>query len=95
MTNAPFATAEDFHDIESVNHYADRVAAGDDPESMPCRRFRAVSRDNARSPMQWDATSYAGFAAGQPWAAVNPNHVDVNARRRLPRPRLGFPGSMG
>ncbi len=89
MTNAPFATAEDFHDIESVNHYADRVAAGDDPESV-LQALRAVSRDNARSPMQWDATSYAGFTAGEPWAAVNPNHVDVNAEAQLHDPDSVF-----
>ncbi len=78
MTNAPFAGIEDFRDIESLNHYAAAVAAGDPPEHV-LAALRARSRDNARTPMQWDATAHAGFTAGTPWIAVNPNHDEVNA----------------
>ena len=78
MTNAPFAGIDDFHDIESLNHYAERVAAGADPAAVlgPMRR---MSRDNARTPMQWDASPNAGFTTGTPWIAVNPNHAEINA----------------
>ena len=55
MTNAPFAGIEDFRDIESLNHYAEAVAAGDPPEHV-LALLRARSRDNARTPMQWDDT---------------------------------------
>src|SRR3712207_4966705 len=41
--------------------------------------LRAMSRDNARTPMQWDSSPHAGFTAGTPWLAVNPNHTDINA----------------
>jgi oligo-1,6-glucosidase len=78
MTNAPFAGLEDFRDIESRNHYAEALAAGEDPERL-LAALRAMSRDNARTPMQWDASEHAGFTAGTPWLAVNPNHVEINA----------------
>ena len=41
--------------------------------------LRAMGRDNARTPMQWDASEHAGFTTGTPWLAVNPNHVEINA----------------
>jgi oligo-1,6-glucosidase len=79
MTNAPFAGIEDFRDIESRNHYAEAVAAGRAPEEVMAG-LRAMSRDNARTPMQWDASEHAGFTTGEPWLAVNPNHGQINAR---------------
>jgi oligo-1,6-glucosidase len=42
-----------------------------------------MSRDNARTPMQWDTSPNAGFTAGTPWLAVNPNHVDINAATQV------------
>jgi oligo-1,6-glucosidase len=78
MTNAPFASIEDFRDIESRNHYAERVAAGDPPEDV-LAALRPMSRDNARTPMQWDASPNAGFTSGTPWIGVNPNHSEINA----------------
>ena len=85
MTNVPFAGIDDFRDIESVNHYAERFAAGDDPGDL-LERMRAMSRDNARTPMQWDASPHAGFTTGTPWLAVNPNHVEINAAAALADP---------
>ena len=78
MTNAPFAGIQDFRDIASLNYYAERVAVGDPPEEV-LDRLRPTSRDNARTPMQWDASPNAGFTAAQPWIAVNPNHTEINA----------------
>jgi oligo-1,6-glucosidase len=77
MTNAPFAGIEDFRDIESLNHFASAVAAGERPEDV-LAAMRLVSRDNARTPMQWDASEHAGFTTGTPWLAVNPNHTEIN-----------------
>jgi oligo-1,6-glucosidase len=79
MTNAPFAAIGDFRDIESLNHYREAVAAGQDPDTV-LAALRISSRDNARTPMQWDATEHAGFTAGTPWLAVNPNHTAINAQ---------------
>jgi oligo-1,6-glucosidase len=42
-------------------------------------RIRRIGRDNARTPMQWDAGPAAGFTTGEPWIAVNPNRVAINA----------------
>ncbi len=78
MTNAWFATVDDFADIESLRAYAERTAAGLDPDVV-LDQLRARGRDNARTPMQWDASPHAGFTTGTPWLPVNPNHVEVNA----------------
>ena len=78
MTNAPFDSIDDFRDIESVNHYAEALASGRSPDEI-LRGLRAKSRDNARTPMQWDDTPQAGFTTGTPWIAVNPNHTEINA----------------
>jgi oligo-1,6-glucosidase len=79
MTNAPFASIDDFRDIESRNHYAEALEHGATPEQV-LATMRPMSRDNARTPMQWDATEHAGFTTGTPWIAVNPNHAEINAR---------------
>ena len=78
MTNAPWASVDDFRDIETLNHYAEAVADGADPDAL-LTVLRARSRDNARTPMQWDASPHAGFTTGEPWLPVNPNHAEVNA----------------
>jgi len=78
MTNLPFATLDDFRDIESVNFYAAAVAGGQDPEAT-LTGLRVGSRDNARSPMQWDGSAQAGFTNGTPWLPVNPNATEINA----------------
>jgi oligo-1,6-glucosidase len=89
MTNAPFATIEDFRDIESVNHYRHPVALGDDPQDV-LAALRTMGRDNARTPMQWDASPNAGFTTGTPWIPVNPNHVEINAEAAVADPDSVF-----
>jgi oligo-1,6-glucosidase len=78
MTNVPFGSIEDFEDIESVNYFQESVALGEDPEEV-LAALRVMSRDNARSPVQWTAGPNAGFTSGEPWRPVNPNHVEINA----------------
>ncbi len=78
MTNSTWAGVEDFRDIESLNHYAEAVGDGAEPEAV-LADLRRVGRDNARTPMQWDASEHAGFTSGTPWLAVNPNHREINA----------------
>ena len=89
MTNAPFATLDDFRDIESLNHYAHATAAGEPPERV-LAALRRMSRDNARTPMQWDASPNAGFTTGSPWISVNPNHVEINAEAAIADPGSVF-----
>jgi oligo-1,6-glucosidase len=78
MTNTSFAGIEDFRDVESLNFFAADLAAGSSPaESL--LGLASMSRDNARTPVQWDASPAAGFTTGEPWIAVNPNAGVVNA----------------
>jgi oligo-1,6-glucosidase len=85
MTNAPLSTIDDFRDIESRNHYAEAVAGGAEPGAV-LASMRPMSRDNARTPMQWDGSEHAGFTTGTPWIPVNPNHVEINAAAALADP---------
>ncbi len=78
MTNVAFATIADYRDIETLHHYHAAVAGGADPDIVMAG-IREASRDNARTPMQWDASPNAGFTSGTPWIDVNPNHVEINA----------------
>ena len=79
MTNTPFASIADFRDIEALGHYAQAVEhEGRSPEDV-LTVLRARSRDNARTPMQWNAAPQAGFTSGTPWLAVNPNYPQINA----------------
>jgi oligo-1,6-glucosidase len=82
MTNAPFTDIGDYRDIESLNHYAEAVASGDPPEHV-LAAMGPRSRDNARTPMQWDESEHAGFTTGTPWMPANPNHTEINARAAL------------
>ncbi len=90
MTNAGFTSIDQYQDIESVNYFAEATAAGASPaEVLESLRYR--SRDNARTPVQWDATDQAGFTTGTPWLEVNPNRVTVNAASdRAAGPRSVF-----
>jgi oligo-1,6-glucosidase len=89
MTNMPFSSIADFRDIESLNHYAAAVSRGEDPEHV-LAALRAMSRDNARTPVQWDASPHAGFTTGTPWIDVNPNHDEVNAAAQVDDPGSVF-----
>lgn len=79
MTDMPFTSVDELRDIESLNFVAETLA--DDADALPrvMERIRRIGRDNARTPVQWDAGPAAGFTTGQPWIAVNPNHVSINA----------------
>jgi oligo-1,6-glucosidase len=78
MANFPFTSIEQFRDIESVNHWAHTVGAGRARAEDVLPALQAMSRDNARTPVQWDDGPHAGFTTGTPWLAVNPDHLVVN-----------------
>ena len=83
MTNYPFQGPEDFRDIESVHAYEEWCKSGivSHEEFWPC--ITRISRDNARTPMQWDDSEQAGFTTGTPWMPVNPNYREINAKAAL------------
>jgi len=78
MTNCPMASIEEYDDISTKNEYANAIADGCSKEEAMKACFR-FSRDNARTPMQWDASDNAGFTTGKPWLKVNPNYTVINA----------------
>ena len=90
MTNYPFQSPDDFRDIESINAYKEWCESGRLPHETfwPCMTFK--SRDNARTPMQWDDSPQAGFTDGTPWIPVNPNYREINAKAETANPASVF-----
>jgi oligo-1,6-glucosidase len=82
MTNVQFGSIDEYDDISCRNMYRERVARGEDPESV-LRLIHLRGRDNARTPMQWDDSPNAGFTSGDPWLGVNPNYREVNVKASL------------
>ncbi len=82
MTNSPFASIEEYRDVEALNYYADASAQGRLAAHVLDGLGR-IGRDNARTPVQWDGTPNAGFTSGSPWIAVNPNHAWLNAAAQV------------
>ena len=79
MTNAYFDKLEDYRDIESINAFHQYVDSGLVTAEDMMRYLKEISRDNARTPMQWDDSRNAGFTTGTPWIRVNPNYKEINA----------------
>ncbi len=87
MTNYPFHSIEEYDDIEAKNAWAHDVLTGHESAEHCLGNLAKVSRDHARTPMQWDASANAGFTtAAKPWLAVNPNYVDINAEQAVADP---------
>ena len=89
MTNYPFRDPRDYQDIESVNYYHHVLDLGGDPAAA-LAGLAKMSRDNARTPMQWDAGPYAGFSEAGSWMAVNPNYTWLNAASQIAAPDSVF-----
>lgn len=90
MTNVPFEDISDFRDLDSMNAWKELVGEGIfAPEEM-MNYLRYKSRDNARTPFQWNAGPNAGFTVGTPWIMVNPNYREINAEEQLERPDSVF-----
>ena len=87
MANAPFAAIADYRDIQALRFYAEAAERGDTDVDLAALllAMARMSRDQGRTPVQWDASAQAGFTAGTPWIAVNPDYVDVNAAAQVGR----------
>lgn len=90
MTNGAFRSPEDYRDLEALDIYHDFTERkGLTPEyTLAC--LGRKSRDNARTPMQWDASENAGFTKGKPWIGVNPNCKQINAEAAIADPDSVF-----
>lgn len=71
MTNAYMDEIEDYRDIESLDAYKDLIENVHIPAETVMGYLKAIGRDNARTPMQWDDSENAGFTTGTPWLKVN------------------------
>ena len=90
MCNAYFEKLEDYRDIESLNAYKELTeTCGVSHEEM-MGYLKRISRDNARTPMQWDDSANAGFTTGTPWIKVNSNYKTVNAKQQTTDPDSVF-----
>jgi len=76
MINYPFRTIKDFQDVESINYYHDQM--GKQSKQSILTSLRAKGRDNARTPMQWDDSVYAGFSKVKSWLPVHPKFHRIN-----------------
>ena len=88
MTNYPFKDLSEYRDLESINAYNEWK--GTRPEAELLEAIAYKSRDNARTPMQWDDSENAGFTTGKPWINVNPNYTKINAAEQVKRPDSVF-----
>ena len=83
MTNYPFSDIRDFRDVESINAYHEYTETLHVDSDKMISYLRNKSRDNARTPMQWDETDEAGFTTGVPWMPVNPNYKVINSAAQI------------
>jgi oligo-1,6-glucosidase len=84
MTNYPFTSIDQFDDIAVKNAWKTYVTSKQVSPDFFLAEMRKTSRDNSRTPMQWDSSANAGFtSAAKAWLAVNPNYININAKQEL------------
>ncbi|KZD13997.1 glycoside hydrolase family 13 protein [Oenococcus oeni] len=84
MTNAHFTKLNQYEDIESINFYHELVEQEKIVDGPTMLKYLAnISRDNARTPMQWNDKNNAGFSSAKPWFALNPNYKSINVEDSL------------
>ncbi len=82
MTNVSYETMEDYRDVRTFNEYKE-FSEDQKNDSKIIEKLKNASRDNARTPMQWDDSQNAGFTTGTPWLKLNENHSRVNVKNDL------------
>jgi len=82
MKNPGYTSINQYRDVESINYYHILKEQGVDEEQI-LKILRAKSRDNSRTPMQWDKSAHAGFTDGTPWIEVGATYESVNATTAL------------
>ncbi|MET1065302.1 MAG: alpha-glucosidase, partial [Arthrobacter sp.] len=86
MTNMTFGAISEYRDIEVLNHHREATTHLGHTDAEVLAALAPLNRDNARTPVQWDASRHAGFTTGSPWIAVNPNANHINAADQIDRP---------
>jgi oligo-1,6-glucosidase len=90
MTNVAFESIEDYRDVATRNMFREAVEEkGFDPVEL-LKIVHVKSRDNARTPMQWDASEHGGFTTGTPWIKSNPNYKEINVADAIADPNSVF-----
>lgn len=82
MTNPNFSSIEAYRDVESLNAYAELKEKGVE-ETLILQILAQKSRDNSRTPVQWDSSKNAGFSTGTPWIDVAKNYAEINVEQAL------------
>lgn len=82
MTNTVFNSLSEFQDVKSINEGKEKLEAGI-CEKTVLKILSNTSRDNARTPMQWDNTLNGGFTIGKPWIKVNENYKEINVQNQI------------
>ena len=83
MTNAGYTAIDDYRDVDALNMYRLAMAEPGADEAQILTQLQLKGRDNARTPMQWDASPNAGFTTGTPWIKVVPNYTQINVAAEL------------
>ncbi|MGD6842355.1 glycoside hydrolase family 13 protein [Bacillus infantis] len=81
MTNVQFPSIDDYDDVAVKNLYKLKTEEGKSHQEI-MEIIWASSRDNSRTPMQWDSTANAGFSSGSPWMKVNSNYTNINVEKQ-------------
>ncbi|CEK37742.1 alpha-glucosidase [Paraclostridium sordellii] len=82
MTNVEFENIEDYDDVKTKNNYYLGLESGESHENL-IKRARRLSRDNSRTPMQWDDSNFGGFSKSKPWININPNYKTINVKNQI------------
>ncbi len=89
MIDPDYDSMADYVDVESINAYQMLLDQGKSPEQA-FKIIQAKSRDNSRTPMQWDASENAGFSTGTPWLKVGKSYKDINVENEIDGPIFKF-----
>ena len=90
MTNMSFGAISDYRDIEVLNHHREATTHLGHTDAEVLAALAPLNRDNARTPVQWDASRHGGFTTGAPWIVVNPNANTINAASQVDDPGSVF-----